>query len=400
MTGDLKKFEIKEINEWLAEARQFFINPRQIVKKITAKNQNKATRQLLFFFLVNCASYLFLSLGTSLNDWIRPATINILTIIPTFLLFYAGTLFFKGKRYWKDLLTFFLGVHLLVTPVAILLFAAFLNTENYTYRYVFEIIDGIALLYFVFVVGFAIEDERPKAFKLTLVCYFVLNLAFVVLQRVDIDPYASTGITATDPIYQEYVDLTKPLKFKEKLPTTRMIIVYKGKVQTNFSTQDIITEHQSLSEPEANKLYMTAIADNISHLDKQMDKLLFKRNRAIADTWLVYFKDIMFEAEYKIKDTTEIKKLGLAQYDSSIFRATGMEMYLMHTDIPKMVNNQILLKWYNNSIVTNHKNSERISEVPQIITFFVGHIVDYAMGEYIFKDGEPKPYKDIFLELE
>lgn len=400
MTDFLKDFKTKEISEWINEAVVFFIKPRQVIKQIIAKKPEALLRQFIFFFLINTTSYLFLTLGTSVNEWVKPAVINIFITIPIFILFYIGTKFFKGKNYAKEILIYVLAIHFLVTPLTIIVYATFLATENYTYKYLADIISGIALLYLIFFIGFAVEDDRKKAFRITITCYLVINLFYFSFERINVDPYSTNNLSENDPIYQEYAMLVKPLKYKEKIPTTRFIMIYANKIHTFFGTQDIVTEYSSRGEDELNALYIKSVTENISHIEKVSEKLQFQRNKDISIVWLEYFKDIKFEAEFKIKDTLQIKELGLKQYDSTSFGEMGMKTYLMGTDIGKMMKNQIPLKWYNNSIVQNHTNSTIGTEIANIIVFVLGQSLDYLVGDIILKEGEPKPYTDTFLDLE
>lgn len=95
MLDSFKDFKIEEISDWSKEYVNFIIKPKKVIDKIFEKKSDEIFRQFLFYFSVYTASFLFLSLSTSITQWIKPAVINLFTSIPLIILFIISTKFLK-----------------------------------------------------------------------------------------------------------------------------------------------------------------------------------------------------------------------------------------------------------------------------------------------------------------
>lgn len=400
MYNNFTDFSFDEISEWISDYWNFIIKPRFVINKILQKNKEKIFRQFIFHFLVYTASFLFLSFGTTITDWIKPAVINLFFAIPLISILFLSTKLATGKNYLKEIIIFILGSLLIFLPLTIILYTAFLQSENYTYKFSLDIISGIIALYIAFMLGFAVENDIKKSIKISFVNYLLLNLIYFVFVRIDNDPYSVKNFDTYDPVYEEYTELVKPLKTKESIPTIRFVSAIDGKIDTHFGTQDIIKEDVSSSNNSLEKKYLETLEFDIKHIIGSSKTLQFKRNKIIAGYWLKYYNDIKEEAKYKIMDEEEIQKLQLRRLPIKILDELGGKMYIMRTDVGKIFSTQTILKAYNNSMVSNHETCESINQISQITLFFFGKIAEYIVGDLILHEGDPKPYKEVFLEIE
>jgi len=400
MYNNFTDFSFDEISEWISDYWNFILKPKFVINKILQKNKEKIFRQFIFHFLVYTASFVFLSLGTTITDWIKPAIINLFFTIPIISVLLLSTKLATGKNYLKEIIIFILGSLLIFLPITIIIYTIFLQSENYTYKFLLDIISGIIALYVTFMVGFAIENDKKKSIKISMVNYLLLNLIYFAFVSIDNDPYSSGNFDSYDVIYEEYSTLVKPLKTKESIPTVRYITVFDGKIETHFGTQNIIKEYVSSSNNSLEKKYLETLEFDINHIIESSKTLKFKRNKVIADYWLKYYNDIKEEAKYKIYDEEEIQKLQLKRLPIKDLDELGLKMYLMNTDIGKIFSTQTILKAYNNSIIDNHETCESINQISQITLFFFGKLADYIVGDLILHEGDPKPYKEVFLEIE
>jgi hypothetical protein len=402
MLESLKNFKIEEISDWIKEYLRFIINPKKVIDSIFEKKNDEILRQFLFYFLLYTASFLFLSLSqsTSISQWIKPAIINLFTTIPLIILFIITTNFFKKKYAKSHIIAYVFGFQFIATPIAILIFATFLTTENYTYKFLFDIFSSIAIIYLFFNFGFAIEEKTSKALKITFVNYLILNLLYFGFKQIDVDPYSYGNFNQTDPIYLEYSELVKPLKDKEILPTNHIVTVYKDNIETYFSLSEIIMDTISQYNDQLNSDFLISLDENILHLKEKSENLKFHRNQYASALWLEYFYDIKTEVEFKYNNISQISELNLKPLPIEEVNDFGVQIYLVQTDLGKMLKTQIPLKSYHNSTIQNHKNSTLASEVSHRIIFFIGYVLDYIIGDLILKQGEPRVYKEIFLELE
>jgi hypothetical protein len=400
MYSNLINFSFDEISEWLNDYWLFLIKPKITIDRLLSKPKEKVFRQFLFHFIVYTSAYIFLSLGTTITDWIKPAIINLFFSIPIIFILAISAKIATGNSYYRKIIMFVSGSVLIFVPITIVMYAAFLQSENYTYKFMTDIFSGLIALYVVLVVGFAIEGNIIKASKISFVSYLVVNLLFFSFERINNDPYSSDNFDEYDPIFQEYAELTKPLKNKEVVPTTRFISVFKNKIETHFGTQDIIKGKVSQSNDFLEKQYLKDLNDNITHVTESSTQIKFRRNKIIATYWQKYFHDIKEEVDYKVINQTQIDELKLEPIPFKTVQDLGGQIYLMNTDIKKIFETQLFLKAYNNSIIENHETSLNIIDTSQIILFFFGKLGDYLVGDVILKEGDPKPYKEIFKEIE
>lgn len=400
MFESLKDFKVEEISEWSKEYIKFIIKPKKVIDNIFKKKSDEIFRQFLFYFLIYTCSFLFLSLSTSITQWIKPAVINLSTSIPLIILFIITTKFFKKKYKNPKIIAYVFGFHFITTPIIILIFATFLATENYTYKFIYDIFLSLATIYLLFNFGFAIEEKKSKALKITLVSYLILNLLYFGFQRINIDPYANVNFNEIDPIYSEYYQLIKPIKNKDIIPTNRFVFVFNNKIETYFSLSNIITDSVSRSTNQLNVDYLKQLDKNILHLKEQSANLSFLRNKNASSLWLEYFYDIKSEAEFKFSDTSQISELNLKPIFLEELNSLGTKFYIIQTDLGKILKTQIPLKSYHNSIILNSQNSTMVYEISDKVIFFVGYILNYVIGDLILKDGEPKEYKEVFLDFE
>jgi hypothetical protein len=400
MLDSFKDFKIEEISDWSKEYVNFIIKPKKVIDKIFEKKSDEIFRQFLFYFSVYTASFLFLSLSTSITQWIKPAVINLFTSIPLIILFIISTKFLKKKYKYSKIVAYVFGFQFITIPIIILIFATFLTTENYTYKFISDIFSSIAIIYLLFNFGFAIEEKKSKALKLTLISYLILNLLYFGFQRIDIDPYANVNFNETDPIFSEYYLLTKPIENKGTIPTTRFVTVFNDKVETYFSLQNIITDSVSRSTNQQNADYLKKIERDINHIVEQKANLKFRRNINASSLWYEYLNDIKTEAKFKFTDVSQISELNSKPLPLGEISEIGVKGYIAQTDLGKIIKTQIPLKSYHNSIITNSRNSTIASEVSHRIVFFFGYVLDYVIGDLILKDGAPKEYKEVFLEFE
>uniref|UniRef100_UPI00404A7A2E hypothetical protein n=1 Tax=Gelidibacter sp. TaxID=2018083 RepID=UPI00404A7A2E len=400
MIDFLKDYKSEEISEWINEFLLFLIKPRQIVDKIFKKNKNEKLRQFFFHFTIYTASFIFLSIGSSISDWIKPAILNLFSIIPEIILFIISTRILSKKDYLTKILIFVIGLQFILVPLIIVVFTLFLNSENYTYKYIADILSGFSAIYLIFVAGFAIEKDNIKALKILGTSYLILNIFYFLFLRINVDPYSTTNFTERDPIYSEYYKLVEPLKNKEIIPTYRFVTNFNNKIETTFGVQEIISDKESKGSTDDNELYIKNLNKNIEHIEKAIPNIKFKRNQAIADNWLDYFRMIQNEVNYKIKDTAELKTLKLKEMNTHKGEGFTLTTYYGATDFGKIIALQIPLKWYNNSILHNHNKSALTSEISNGILLFLGTVLDYLVGDVILEEGAPKPYTEKFIELE
>lgn len=400
MTNNLTDFSFDEISEWINDSLYFVLKPREIISKILNKSKEKITRQFFFHFIIYTTSFIFLTLGESITDWIKPAIINLFIAIPLIILFILSTKIITNNNYSKEIIVFIVGCLFIFCPLLIITYSTFLNTENYTYKYFTNIFSSLISFFIIIKLGYAIEQNKRKALKITITNYLIINLIYFAFERVNTDPYSNENFDIYDPIYTEYSNLVKPLENKELIPTSRTVTIFNDKLDTHFGTQDIIRDKQSNSSNEAEKLYLKSIEENISHIKEFSKTIKFNRNREISEVWLKYFNDIKDEAEFKVKDFDEVKKLKMNELPIKTLNQFGGRMFMMGTDVGKIISTQIPLKSYNNNIVESHSNSNTITETAEIIIFFFGKTADYIVGDLILKEGDPKPYKEIFLEIE
>lgn len=400
MYSNLTNFSFDEISEWLSDYWLFLIKPKITIDSLLLKPKEKVFRQFLFHFLVYTTTYIFLSFGTTINDWIKPAIINLFFTIPVIFMLAISAKLATGKSYYRQIIMFVLGSVLIFVPITIIMYAAFLQSENYTYKFMTDIFSGLIALYVVLIVGFAIERNIRKAIKISVVNYLVVNLLFFSFARINNDPYSSDNFEEYDPIFQEYAALTKPLKNKEIVPTTRFISVFKNKIETHFGTQDVIKGKASQSNDFLEKQYLKDLNDNIRHLNESSPQIKFTRNKIIATYWQKYYHDIKEEVDYKVINQSQIDELKLEPIPFKTVQDLGWQIYFMSTDINKILVTQPFLKAYNNSIIENHETSLNIIDTSKIILFFFGKIADYLVGDVILNEGAPKPYKEIFIEIQ
>lgn len=405
MYSNLTNFNFSEISNWVNDYALFLLRPKHVINKILIKNKEEIFRQFLFHFLIYTASFIFLSLGTTINDWIKPAIINLFFSIPLIILFLISARIVTKTNYSKEIIVYVLGFVFVSIPILIIIYATFLTSENYTFRYLIDILAGLLVLYITFNFGFAIEHDKVKALKITVVNYLLLNLIFFCFERINRDSYSQTKIIEVfnneDPIYDEYKELITPIKYKEKLPTNRMITVFKDDIETHFLLQDVVKEKSSSSSNKEERIYLKAIHDNLKHIKVNSKIVKFKRNQIVSELWFRYFDLIKDEAEYKIESLNEIKTLKLKPYPTGkTLTYLGVDVYMMEIDILKIIDIQSQLKLYNNSIIKNHQSSTIYSDIAEAILFFFGKSADYVVGYLILKEGEPKPYTEVFLELE
>ncbi|QVY66909.1 hypothetical protein [Polaribacter sp. Q13] len=400
MIDFFKNFKSEEISDWISDFLLFIIKPRKIVEKISNKEQDEQFRQFLFHFTIYTGSFIFLSIGTSISDWIKPALINLFSAIPIIILFFISTRVLGKKDYLGKIFIYVLGFQFVLLPLIIVTYTLFLNSEDYTYKYISDLLSGISGLYLIFVFGFAIEKKNLKALKITLVSYLVLNLFYFAFVRINIDPYSNSRFSQKDPIYAEYYGLVNPLKNKEIIPSLRFVSVIDDEIKTTFGVQETITEKESTGTTDDNELYIEILNDNIKHIKTTQPNLKFKRNQEIALTWLDYFKAIKREVNFKIKDTAQIKEMGLTHMKTYKIEKFTLSNYYGRIEWEGIINNQIPLKWYHNSILNNHQKASLPSEISSNIYLFPGILLDYVVGDLILKEGEPKTYTEKFLKLE
>lgn len=405
MYANLTNFNFNEISNWLNDYVLFLIKPRQVITKILQKSKEEVFGQFLFHFIIYTASFVFLSFGTTINDWIKPAIINLFLSIPLIILFFISTKIASREKYSKKIIVYVLSCLFVFVPIYIVIYATFLASENYTFRYLLDILSSISVLYIIFNLGFAIENNKIKALKITLINYLLLNFIFFCFERINRDPYSQTNVITSlnieDPIYDEYKRLVKSIKNKEKLPTIRMIAVYKDDIKTYFCLQDVVKENISSSNDKEERIYLQAIASNLEHIKEYSITMKFRRNQTVSELWTEYFNHIKEEAEYKVESLDEIEKLKMKQLSTGETLASlEVKLYSMSTNVSKMVTNQMSLKAYNNRIIKDHQDSTICSEISYIILLFFGKTADYIIGDVILKEGAPKPYKEVFLEAE
>lgn len=398
MLDNFKTFSSDEILTWLNDAREFLLNPRTVITRIKSRGPSAIQREFLFFFLIYSGSYLFLTIGTTVDAWVRPAVLNILTLFPSLVLFYLAARIFK-TGYFFSTAAYFFGLHLLITPLAILFYATFLSTENYTYKYFVDCVTGIGAAYLFIMFGFAVESNKRLAIKISITSYLFANLVYFAFTRIDTDEYGVTRFSEADPIYQEYIDLVSPIENKEVWPTTRSFVVFRGKVQIQFGIQDVQMSNSSNSTMSEIRAYKTSIDKSLIHVEKVIPQLNFHRNKNIALVWKKYLEDVKEEINFSVADTTELSLIKSEMIDS--ITEAKMKVYIMRTDVNKLLNNHLPLKWYHNSIVKHHNNSQNIQEVSHyLIIFFVGNLLDVLVSDIILDEDAPRPIKERFIEID
>lgn len=125
----LKDFTFNEVSEWIKDYYNFFLSPRKTIENILAKNTEQKSRQFIFYFFVYAATFIFLSVETSLTAGIKPAFLNLFSIFPIALLFCMVSRFF-GKKHTNRTLVYVFIFHLISIPILNTLLAVFLTTEN------------------------------------------------------------------------------------------------------------------------------------------------------------------------------------------------------------------------------------------------------------------------------
>ncbi len=400
MIDFFKNFKSEEISDWISDFLLFIIKPRKVVQKISEKEKDEKFRQFIFHFSIYTGSFIFLSIGTSVSDWIKPALLNLFSIIPIIVLFFIATRILGKKDYLGKIFIYVVGFQFVLLPLIIITFTLFLNSEDYTYKYISDFLSGFSGIYLIFVSGFAIEKKNLKALKITAISYLILNLFYFIFVRINADPYSNNNFVQKDPIYLEYYNLVNPLKNKEIIPSYRFVTVIDDKIQTEFGVQEIISDKSSTGSTDDNELYIETLNNNIEHIKSAQPNLKFVRNQEIALTWLDYYKAIKREVDFKVKDTSQITEMNLTHIKTYKVENFTLTNYYGTVDLEGIINNQIPLKWYHNSILTNHQKTTIPSQISSIINTFLGRVLEHVVGDLILKEGEPKPYTEKFLKLE
>lgn len=398
MLDFFKDYRSDEISEWINEFVFFLLTPRKVIDKIIKKDKKEKIRQFLFHFTVYTASFVFLSIGSNFSDWIKPAVLNLFSVIPVVILFLISTRIIGGKNYLNRIIIYVLGFQFVVMPLIIIIFTLFIRSENYTYKYIADLLLGISGIYLILMSGFALDRNKGKALKIVGISYLILNLFYFAFLRINVDPYSSSKFSENDPIYKEYYKLVEPLERKEIIPTVRVVTNFNNDLETSFGLQELISGQGGAGSTADNNLFIKQLDQNIAHIEKKLPELEFQRNQDIGAVWLDYFRIIKEEVHYKVKDTSELKTytdMGTKKGDGYFLAS-----YYDFIEYEEMLNRQILLKGYHNSILTNHKKSSLPSETSNFILGFLGTLLDYLVGDIILKEGEPRPYTERFLELE
>jgi len=246
--------------------------------------------------------------------------------------------------------------------------------------------------------GFVIERSFKKGLKIVVINYLIINIFWLLVARINFDQHAvSASLTTSDPILDEYVLATKYLKDKERIPITRVLVVYQGKIFSTFSVQDIISETSSLGSSNSNKLYKRDIDFNLKELENKLKDIKFQRNKIAINDWRDYFNSINDEINYSISDTNELKDLNLKPLSSG--DSNSLRTYLMAVNIDTILPLQVRLKRYNNNLIQSSQKCNMLNEIQDDLTFFVGKLIDTGLFE-LLDEGRRKAYKDKFLEPE
>ncbi|GGF28076.1 hypothetical protein [Flavobacterium limi] len=378
-----KDFTFNEVSEWITVYYNFFFKPRITIKDILIKNKEQKTRQFLFFFFVYAASFIFLSVETSLTAGIKPAILNLFYIFPIAFIFGLVSRFF-GKKYIGGTLAYIIIFHLIAIPIINILTAIFFTSENYTYYFIQNIFSAISSFYMFLFFGYAIEQKFGKATFISLTNFLIVNLIILCFLRINFDPY-SQPYGDTDLIYQEYSNLVKPLNNKELIPTYRTINNYNDKISTDFLLQEVISGKDASGSTKNNDKFIFNIEENIKHIQEATTKLAFNRNREIAYVWLNYLKEVQRETNYKVKDIFELEDLKPTKMFSKEINGNKLTCYYKKIDYKKMLEMQVHLKWYNNSIIENHNKCVYPSNLcNSILVFpsnFLNNIISKLLGE-------------------
>ena len=252
MIDFFKNFKSEEISDWISDFLLFIIKPRKVVQKISEKEKDEKFRQFIFHFSIYTGSFIFLSIGTSVSDWIKPALLNLFSIIPIIVLFFIATRILGKKDYLGKIFIYVVGFQFVLLPLIIITFTLFLNSEDYTYKYISDFLSGFSGIYLIFVSGFAIEKKNLKALKITAISYLILNLFYFIFVRINADPYSNNNFVQKDPIYLEYYNLVNPLKNKEIIPSYRFVTEIDDKIQTVCSVKEIISDKASTGTTDDN----------------------------------------------------------------------------------------------------------------------------------------------------
>ncbi|CAM3862332.1 hypothetical protein FLCU109888_05405 [Flavobacterium cucumis] len=393
-----KDFNLEEITEWITDYLFFLVKPGKYIQKTLEKSKEEILRQYLFYFIVYCASFIFLTPTNSFTDWIKPGILNLYGLIPSVFIIILSTRIATKGNYSTKIILFVLTYILLILPLSILPYAMYLNFENYAYKFFSGIFSALATIYLLISIGFAIENNRKLAIKISVVNYLVFNILYFLLNLASFDVTSSSSFDDYDPIYQEYAELVKPIKNPGVVPTGRIIMKSDtGKFTTAFTTQDIVTDKKGTGSTDGNEIYKKNITEQIQRLKEIKDKVMFRRNRENIIEWIEYLELIKSEVDFKPTDEyLEKKFVKKIKIDS----LNGYSAYLAGIDSSNFFLHQYSLKKYNNDMIENHQISSDINYVGQIPIFFIGKILDYYVGDKLMKRGEPKVYKEVFNPIQ
>lgn len=397
MQDYLKNFKPEDILEWLKEAANFFWKPSAYIADILEKPRKDLVNQYIFYITIYCSVFVLFGIGVSAKEWVKPLLFSLYTSIPTLILFTIVARIY-GREYFQKVFFYVLTYQLLFTPIIVLTYATYLSSVDYFYRYIFSFLNGLATLYLVAMLGFAIESNKKLALKISITNYLILNLFYVLITRLNIDPYSKQDFQSIDPIYHEYKSMVEPLDFKEQVPSSRFVVVFNDKINTSFTLQKIMLEATGTGNTETNDAFIKKVNNSLNQLEKNQENIIYERNKRNSQLWIEYLKILKEESEFQIKDTTQLRELNATKVDSLSDPRYGV--YILGVDVGRMVQKQIPLKWYHNSTIENHDNTSAISDVFYFTTFFIGHLLDYIYGNFILKEYEPKPYKEIFEPFE
>jgi len=395
----LSDFNKPNIIEWLKDIGLFFRSPRQYVSKLDAKSTEDLLPQIIFYFIAYTFSYIFFSSASDFGTLIKPAILNLTMTIPLIAAFSLGSYIGTRSNYLKKTFILIISINFFVGPILSLVYALFLNSENYLYLLLGNLVNGMLILFEVLCYGFVLESHRKRALRITWSNYLFLSILYLVFTAINFDRDAPRQTTVSDDtILGEYREIVEPLKEKERTPTARFITTYHDKVITEVAIGNMIKDHEFKGSTDSNKIYRQNISVNLRALNSRLKDVKYRRNKKAILDWIKYYNAIAQQCDFKYHDTAQVfhdSTLHLIKLDA----VAQLRSYSTGIRLDSIVATQMVLKSYHNNLIRVAEVAEYPDSFCNVILFLPGKIVEDVCF-YLFIDGVKHVYKEQFHPFE
>ena len=403
MGGELlsvfKQFSIDNILGWVRDVLDFFSSPRKYLDKVSAQSNSDIFSQFFFYFISYTLFHIFYPLDFKFDALIKPAVINLVLTIPQIFFYSASSKLILKKFNFKKILILIVSLHFFISPFVIIFYSLFINLEDYTYKIILNTIVSLSSVYVLFGFGFIIEKKFLNGLKVVLLNYILISFTYLLWTNVNIDEFGGKApFVFEDEIYDEYAELERNLKYKEKVPVQRLILLYQDKfIKNTYTIQEVVGDTVSHGSDKTLELYESAIDSNLSYLEATYSSLKFHRNKMTSEMWKEHFellKQTIDSIQSQNIEDLNLNNFYLVSNDS----INKIKIYGQQLHVAKFVASQFYLKKYNNSLYRTNLYSNNILEYRYIITFLPYYILDNLLFDIMDKD-EQQPYSDKFIDL-